>query len=151
MTALAFRALAESHLARRFPTLANTTISNLPGPPFDLFCAGGRVAGIYSTSVIMETMGVNITLLSNGDRIDFGVISDPDLVSDPFLIADGIPAALKELLAAASLGEPTPVIDPFGLPSFTPPDEGGTASRRVEQGSAAAPALLSGRRPEQRR
>ncbi len=114
ITALAVRALADSHLATRFPTVANTTISNVPGPPFDLYCGGGRVAGIYSTSVIMETMGVNITLLSYGDRFDFGVIVDPDLVPDPFLIADGIPAALLELLASAGLGDPTPVVDPFG-------------------------------------
>jgi diacylglycerol O-acyltransferase len=83
------------------------------------------VAGIYSTSILMETMGVNITLLSYGDRIDFGVIADPDLVSDPFLIADGIPAALQELLAAAGLGEPTPVIDPFGLRAVEFPGKGG--------------------------
>ncbi len=147
-TTLAFRALADSHLASRFPTMANTTISNIPGPPFDLFCAGGRVVGIYATSIIMETMGVNITLLSYGDQIDFGVIADPDLVPDPFLIADGIPGALRELLAAADLGEPTPVIDPFGLRSVTSADDGGTAFRREAQHSA--PVLVTSRRPKPR-
>ncbi len=145
--ALTFRALADSHLASRFPTVANTTISNLPGPPFDLFCAGGRVVGIYPTSVIMETMGVNITLLSCGDRIDFGVVSDPDLLPDPFLIADGIPVALQDLLAAAGLGEATPVIDPFGVRSGTSSGKDVAATPR-EAATARAPA--AGRLPMQR-
>jgi hypothetical protein len=99
----------------------NAIISNIPGPPFDLFMAGGRITGIFPTSVIVETMALNITLFSYGDRMDFGVYVDPGAVPEPFLVADGIPAALRELLAAAGLGEPTPVVDPFGDPSAPRP------------------------------
>ena len=97
----------------------NTLVSNVPGPPFDLFMAGGRVLGIFPTSIITESMALNITLFTYGGRMDFGVSADPEAVSDPFLVADGIPAALRELLAAARMGEPTPVIDAFGEPSHS--------------------------------
>ncbi len=95
----------------------NLVISNVPGPPFDLYTCGARVAGIYSASVLAMNLGVNITLMSYGRRIDFGITVDPDLIQDPWEIAEGIPNALAELLAAADLGEPTPVEDAFAEPS----------------------------------
>jgi hypothetical protein len=47
------------------------------------------------------------------DRVDFGITADPDLVDDPWEFADGIAAALAELMHAAGLGAPTPVEDAF--------------------------------------
>ena len=80
-----------------------------------LYLAGARLAGIFSASVLLDQMGLNITLFTFGDRVDFGVHVDPDLVADPWAIADAIPAALAELMAVAGLGEPTPVEDAFGI------------------------------------
>jgi diacylglycerol O-acyltransferase len=97
----------------------NLLISNVPGPPFDLYTCGARVAGIYSASVLAVNLGLNITLMSYGERVDFGITVDPDQIHDPWLIAKGIPAALAELLAATELGEPTAVLDPFAEPKPT--------------------------------
>ena len=108
-------ALVRTGLVSRTPTVLNTVVSNVPGPPFPLYMAGARVTGIYSTSVIMETMGLNITLFSYMDRIDFGFHVDEGLVPDPWRIARELPGALAELMASAGLGRPTPVEDPLGL------------------------------------
>jgi diacylglycerol O-acyltransferase len=110
----AIRAVYNAQLIARAPMRINTLVSNIPGPPIPLYTCGARVTGIYSSSVILEGMGLNITVLSYIDRIDFGIHVDPDLVPDPWQIADGIPEALAELLAASKLGKPTPVEDPFG-------------------------------------
>jgi WS/DGAT/MGAT family acyltransferase len=110
----AIRAVYNAQLIARSPMRINTLVSNIPGPPIPLYTCGARVTGIYSSSVILEGMGVNITVLSYIDRIDFGIHVDPDLVPDPWDIADGIPEALAELLQASKLGQPTPVEDPFG-------------------------------------
>jgi len=107
--------LARTGLTSRSPTVMNTLVSNVPGPPFPLYTGGARVTGIYSTSVITETMGLNITLFSYMDRVDFGLHVDPDLVPDPWMIAEEFPRALAELMAAADLGEPTPIEDPLGM------------------------------------
>ena len=61
----------------------NTPVSNVPGPPVLLYMCGAKVAGIYPSSVILEGMGVNITVFSYLDRIDFGIHVDLDLVPDP--------------------------------------------------------------------
>lgn len=101
------------------PAVMNTVISNVPGPPIPLYLAGARLVGIYSASVLFDAMGVNITCFTFEDRIDFGIHVDPDLVPDPWAIAEQIPKALAELMAAADLGEPGEVADPFGLTTVT--------------------------------
>lgn len=97
----------------RGPFRVNTLVSNVPGPPIPLFMAGAAVTGIYPSSVILEGMGSNFTVLSNQDRLDVGLHVDPDLCPDPWAIADAIPRALAELFEASGLGTPTPVADPF--------------------------------------
>jgi diacylglycerol O-acyltransferase len=112
-----FRAAYVSHLLSYFPGMMNTLVSNVPGPPIPLYMAGARLCGIFPTSVILEGMGLNITVFTFEDRVDFGLHVDPNLVSDPWQVSGGIPIALAELMESAGLGRPTPVSDPFGLPS----------------------------------
>jgi diacylglycerol O-acyltransferase len=92
----------------------NTLVSNVPGPPVPIYASGARVLGIYPCSIILEGMGVNTTVMSYCDRVDFGIHVDPDLVPNPWAIADAVPDALRELMKESNLGEPTPVEDPFG-------------------------------------
>jgi WS/DGAT/MGAT family acyltransferase len=115
--AAAMRLAYESHLLSYVPGMMNTIVSNVPGPTFPLYLAGARLTGIFSASVILEGMGVNMTIFSFNDRVDFGIHVDPDLVPDPWDIAAAVPDALIELMAAAHLGAPTAVEDAFGLKS----------------------------------
>ncbi|HLI53768.1 MAG TPA: wax ester/triacylglycerol synthase family O-acyltransferase [Acidimicrobiales bacterium] len=108
------RAAYSTNLMTRMPLRVNTLVSNVPGPPVPIYASGARVLGIYPCSIILEGMGVNTTVLSYCDRVDFGVHVDPDLVPDPWAIADAVPDALRELMKESNLGDPTPVEDPFG-------------------------------------
>ena len=110
---LASRAVWASNITDRVPRVANVVVSNVPGPPFPIYSCGAKVSGIYAASVLLAFAGLNITLFSYMDRVDFGLTSDPDLLADPWEIADGIKDALAELMDAAGLGKPTPVHDPF--------------------------------------
>lgn len=105
----------ETHVLAHIPGMMNTIVSNVPGPPVQLYMAGAELTGIFSASVLLDCMGLNITLFTFGDRVDFGLHVDPDLVPDPWAIADAIPAALAELLDASGLGPPHLVPDAFGL------------------------------------
>jgi WS/DGAT/MGAT family acyltransferase len=111
----AIRTLYRTELMSRSPLRINTLVSNVPGPPVDLYTCGAKVTGMFPSSVILEGMGLNTTVISYGDRLDFGLHVDPDLVPDPWVIANAIPEAMAELLAASGLGEPTPVEDPFAV------------------------------------
>lgn len=108
------RAVYATNLMTRMPLRVNTLVSNVPGPPIPVFASGARVLGIYPSSIILEGMGVNVTVMSYVDRLDFGVHVDPDLVPEPWAIADAVPDALLELMKESNLGEPTTVEDPFG-------------------------------------
>jgi diacylglycerol O-acyltransferase / wax synthase len=107
----------QTHLLSYVPGMMNTIVSNVPGPPMALYLAGARLTGIFSASVLLDHMGLNITLFTFGDRVDFGVHVDPGLVTDPWSIADAFPAQLAELMASAGLGAPAPVEDAFGIAS----------------------------------
>lgn len=108
------RAVYATNLMTRMPLRVNTLVSNVPGPPVPIYASGARVLGIYPCSIILEGMGVNTTVMSYVDRVDFGVHVDPDLVPNPWAIADAVPDALLEMMKESNLGEPTPVEDPFG-------------------------------------
>jgi len=102
-----------SNVSGHLPVVENLVVSNLRGPPFPLYMCGAKVSGIYPASILLLFGGLNITLMSYMDRVDVGLTADPDLLDDPWDIADAIPSALVELIDAAGLGKPTPVYDPF--------------------------------------
>lgn len=111
-----------TQLVSRSPVRVNTLVSNVPGPPMPLYMCGARVTAMYPSSVIMEGMGLNVTVVSYEKRLDFGLHVDPDLVPDPWVLAGCVPEALAELMAASGLGTPTPIEDPLPVaPRPKPP------------------------------
>ena len=77
-------------------------MSNVAGPSIPLYFAGGRLADSYLLGPLLMGCGLNITLVSYLDRVDFGVVTCPDVVGDPRAIAAALPDALDELRKAAS-------------------------------------------------
>jgi WS/DGAT/MGAT family acyltransferase len=60
----------------------NLIISNVPGPNLPLFYAGARLLSYYPLSAIADGQGLNITVMSYGDGMHFGLIADRELVPD---------------------------------------------------------------------
>jgi WS/DGAT/MGAT family acyltransferase len=94
------RAYTAAGLEGRTPPVFNLIVSNVPGPPFDLYLAGARVEAMYPMGPLLYGSGVNCTVLSTADQLDFGFMACPDLMPDPWDLADRIPPALAELHAA---------------------------------------------------
>ncbi len=107
MLNLAYRMVAAT--AAVMPAAANAVVSNVPGAPVPIYLAGGRVESTYPVSVIMPGMGVNITVISYLDHVDFGFTVDPELVPDPWFLAEGIPIAMQELIDAAGIDRSVPL------------------------------------------
>ena len=78
----------------------NVIISNVPGPPMDLYSAGARLESIYPLSIVIDHAVLNLTLLSYRDSIDFAITADRELTPDVQSIADQMPVELSELAAA---------------------------------------------------
>ena len=72
-------------------------ISNVPGPRNPLFLAGAQLQAHYPVSVVVDGVGLNITVMSYRDHLDFGIIADREQVDDVWSMLDGLRAALAEL------------------------------------------------------
>ena len=48
-------------------------------------------------SVVIDGVGLNMTVMSYRDHVDFGIIADRDQVDDVWSLMDGAAAALEEL------------------------------------------------------
>jgi diacylglycerol O-acyltransferase len=74
----------------------NLVVSNVPGPRTPLFCGTSRMRSLHPFGPLGEGLGLNISVISYGDSLDFGLIACPDLVPD----VDGVAAALRRELDA---------------------------------------------------
>jgi diacylglycerol O-acyltransferase len=88
VAASALRLVARTKLSDRFNTPINVVISNVPGPRQPLYFAGAKLDAYIPVSTISENVGLNITVHSYEDRLDFGIICDRDLVPDVWHLVD---------------------------------------------------------------
>ncbi len=109
---LGARLYSAMHLADHHRVVHNLILSDVAGPPTPLFMAGAEVVGFYPFGPITDGAGLNVTVLSQGDRVGFGIITCPDLVPRVWDLADAIPGALTELMATiGSSGSAGPIGD----------------------------------------
>jgi WS/DGAT/MGAT family acyltransferase len=79
----------------------NVVISNVPGSATPLYSAGARLLANYPVSAVTDGMGLNITVLSYEDNLDFAIVADREQVPDAWPLMDALGAALDDLKAAA--------------------------------------------------
>ena len=79
-----------TRLSGRFGTPVNLVISNVPGPREPLYTAGARLLHYYPVSTIVDGQGLNITVQSYLNTLDFGLVSCRELVPDLWDLLDDI-------------------------------------------------------------
>ncbi|BBZ02297.1 diacylglycerol O-acyltransferase [Mycolicibacterium chitae] len=79
------------------PPPFNIVISNVPGPRQPMYWKGARLTGSYPLSIAMDGQAVNITLVSNGDRLDFGIVGCRRSVPHLQRLLGHLEDALKDL------------------------------------------------------
>jgi diacylglycerol O-acyltransferase / wax synthase len=80
----------------------NVVISNVPGSPTPLYCAGAELLANYPVSAVTDGMGLNITVLSYRDRLDFAIVADREQVPDAWPLMDALSGALDDLQEACA-------------------------------------------------
>src|SRR5919106_1711661 len=103
-------------LGRTRPPL-NLVVSNVPGPRSPLYIAGARLEAHYPVSAIVDGVGLNMTVMSYLDHVDFGIVADRDHIPDVWPL---LRAAQREVdyLAAA-----LPAVAQSEKPSVTHPSQ----------------------------
>ncbi|KAA1421701.1 wax ester/triacylglycerol synthase family O-acyltransferase [Nocardioides humilatus] len=101
--AAAVRAYSRMRGARFHPAAFNAIVSNVPGPRERVKIAGSQLSDVFSVGPLTEGIGLNVTVWSYIDHMNFSLLACPDLLPDVEELAALFPAALAELI-----GEPEP-------------------------------------------
>lgn len=88
-------------LFERLPPLFNVTVSSVPGPKATLWCAGSRVVALYPAGPIIEGVGLNVTSMTYGGRLHFGLLGCRRLVPRIQDLAILIDDSIEDLIVAA--------------------------------------------------
>jgi diacylglycerol O-acyltransferase len=99
--AQAARIAARTKILDRMNPPFNVIISNVPGPRESLYCGGAEMETYYPVSAVAEGQGLNITVISYKDQLDFGVIACRELVPDVWKFKALFAEGLEELEKAA--------------------------------------------------
>ncbi|MFD4458458.1 wax ester/triacylglycerol synthase family O-acyltransferase [Nocardia sp. NPDC058480] len=79
----------------------NIVISNVPGARESLYWNGSRLDATYPLSIPLDGQAVNITLTSNGDNLDFGLVGCRRTLPDLHRLLDHLEDSLAALEDAA--------------------------------------------------
>ncbi|GAB4011068.1 wax ester/triacylglycerol synthase family O-acyltransferase [Nocardioides ultimimeridianus] len=102
--AAAVRGYSRIRGARFHPPAFNAIVSNVPGPRERVKIAGAQLADVFSVGPLTEGIGLNVTVWSYVDRMNFSLLACPDLMPDVQVLAGLLPAALAELLGSPEPG-----------------------------------------------
>jgi diacylglycerol O-acyltransferase len=109
--ALALSALNTSSLAlaavpgwvASTPPPFNLVISNVPGPHEQMYWGGARMYGNYPLSSVLDGQALNITLVSNADNLDFGLVGCRRSVPHLQRLLAHLESSLKDLERAVGV------------------------------------------------
>jgi hypothetical protein len=91
-----------THVDRVTPPLANMVISNVPGAREKMYLNGAALVGTFPVSAIAMSIGLNATLTSYHDRMDFGFVGNGVAMYDLTQLARHVREAYEELKVASS-------------------------------------------------
>ena len=83
------------------PTIANTTVSNVPGPADPIFFAGARLLRVTGLGPLIGGMNLFHIVASYHGTVSIGVTADRSALPDPGHYADCMQTAFQEMLSAA--------------------------------------------------
>lgn len=104
--ALAIRAArlaSRLRIADRLNSPVNLVVSNVPGPRRPLYLDRARMVNYYPVSTITDGVGLNITVQSYCDTMDFALVACREMVPDLDDLADFVIDELEEMAALVSL------------------------------------------------
>ena len=95
----AMRVYSKLRAAALHPAPFNVVVSNVPGPREPATISGTPLSDLFSVGPILEGIGLNVTAWSYVDRMNFSLLSCPDLLSDLGPLVARLRPALDELRA----------------------------------------------------
>ncbi len=104
--ARATRMATRFRLGERLEPPINLVISNVPGPREALYSTGAKLLHYYPVSTITDGQGLNITVQSYLDTLDWGLVACRDLIPDLDHLLDLIVAEMEAMAKITGIAEP---------------------------------------------
>lgn len=93
----AVQAYSRLRAASWHPAAFSAIVSNVPGPREPATVGGARLRDLFSVGPLVDGIGLNVTVWSYVDRMNFSLLACPDLLPDVHHLAAYFAAALAEL------------------------------------------------------
>jgi WS/DGAT/MGAT family acyltransferase len=90
------------NLSKYIPVNISTVISNVPGPRFDLYCAGARMVQYQGLGLLTPGVGLFHVVFSQSETLNLSVLGDRDSLPDPDHYMECLRASYDELKSAAA-------------------------------------------------
>ena len=81
--------------------LFNVIVTNVPGPQLPLYVLGRRLLDLFPVAFLPKDHALAIAIMSYDGGLAYGLLGDYDAMPDIDVVAEGIDAALSELLERA--------------------------------------------------
>jgi hypothetical protein len=90
----------DNKLTTLLPLKVNTVVSNVPGPPIDLYASGAKLVQYHGLGVLTPGVGLFHLVFSYMGDISFTVLADREMMPDPDFYRQCLQAAMDELKSA---------------------------------------------------
>ncbi|MEM0955705.1 MAG: wax ester/triacylglycerol synthase family O-acyltransferase [Pseudomonadota bacterium] len=88
---------SKRNLSKFIPLNVSTVITNVPGPNFDLFCAGARMVQYQGLGLLTPGVGLFHTIFSQAETVNMSVLGDRDIMPDPHFYMQCLSESWEEL------------------------------------------------------
>ena len=78
-----------------------TVTTNVPGPRTPLYAAGRRMLHAYPYVPLSGSVRIGVAIFSYAGEVSFGVTGDYDAAPDIDVLAEGIAAGIRDLVATS--------------------------------------------------
>lgn len=94
-------ALGARMFAYRIPTMvANVVMANVPGSPTTRWIGDVEVVDFVSYAVLVQPIGINVTVYSYDGRMSIGLLTAPEVIDDPYRLIGRMATALDRFADA---------------------------------------------------
>ncbi|MGI8429778.1 MAG: WS/DGAT/MGAT family O-acyltransferase [Solirubrobacteraceae bacterium] len=136
--------------------LFNLLVTNIPGPQVPLYVLGRKLEDLFPVAFLPKDHGLAIAVMSYDGGLDYGLLGDYEALGDIDVVADGIEAALQELLEAARRAparssparrKPARSSTSPIMPTANRPKHGPASEMRAKRSGGQRPAPRKGQSP----
>ena len=91
----------DNKLTEHLPINISSVISNVPGPPFPLYCSGAKLVQYHGVGLLTPGVGLFHLVMSYCGTVTVSIVADRNIMPDPGFYRECLEKSFDELKAAA--------------------------------------------------